>query len=147
MRKLETFRALSGEEKRAAFEAAALLLVSRILVALVPLRFWRDRFVTVASQSETVLPGNKGAHSALLVRQAIKRAMRNAPLDYICLPQALAARWMLARRGFDSELSIGARRGEAGRMRFHAWLRSAGYWVTGDCDPAEFELLTPEPAE
>jgi len=144
--KLGTFRTLSGEEKLAAFEAAALLLVSRILVALVPLRFWRKHFGAIGGQAEGENPDPACARIAQVVRHAIKRAMRNAPLDYICLPQALAARWMLARRGVDSSLSIGVSQADADQPRFHAWLMSGGQWVTGDCNPADFAVLGPEPA-
>lgn len=136
MGKLTTFRELTREEKLAAFEAASFLLLARILVALVPLRFWRRKFGSV----DTEQVGARCASSVRLVRQAVGRAMRNAPVGFICLPQALAARWMLARRGVASKLSIGARR-EDGRMALHAWLTSGEAWVTGDCDPREYALL------
>lgn len=136
MGKLETFRDLSREEKIAAFEAAAFLLGARILVALVPLRIWRERFGTVSHAQRRPDPTLR--HISGIVRRAIGRAMRNAPLDFICLPQALAARWMLSRRGIDSNLSIGALRADTHGPRLHAWLTSGGHWVTGDCNPEDF---------
>ena len=142
MGKLETFRDLSREEKFAAFEAAAFLLGARILVALVPLRIWREKFGKV-SQARSQ-PDPSVGHASGLVRRAIGRAMRNAPLDFICLPQALAARWMLARRGIESDLSIGALRADARGPRFHAWLTSGGHWVTGDCNPDDFSPFAAE---
>lgn len=150
MSKLGTFRDLTPVQRKAAFEAAALLLLARILVALVPLKYWRDRFGTVARDVARMAPAPATCPTVRLVRQAIGRAMRNAPLDFICLPQALAARWMLVRRGIDSALHIGARREPRGEPRFHAWLLAGGQWVTGDCDPRDFsefhrkDALAPE---
>ena len=140
MGKFRTFRELKGDEKLAAFEAAFLLLAARGLVTFVPLRYWRGRFGTVRQAGALHDPDRE--HASNIVRRAIGRAMRNAPLDFICLPQALAGRWMLARRGHDSELSIGARRDERGQLDIHAWLTCGGHWVTGDCDPDEFSPFT-----
>ena len=142
MGKLATFRELSNAERLAAFEAAALLLAARILVFVVPLRFWRDHFAQDSSLMHSAQPHPATCPTVRLVRQAIGRAMRNAPLDFICLPQALAARWMLARRQIGSVLHIGARHRADVAPRFHAWLLAGGQWVTGDCDPGEFALLT-----
>ena len=136
MGKLTTFRELSREEKLAAFEAATLLLLARALVTLVPLRYWRQKFGSLDGEQM----GKSCTDTVRLVRRSVSRAMRNAPIGFICLPQALAARWMLARRGVASRLSIGARR-EEGRMALHAWLTSGEAWVTGDCDPREYALL------
>ncbi|MFN2101265.1 lasso peptide biosynthesis B2 protein [Altererythrobacter sp. MF3-039] len=136
MGKFRTFQELDREEKIAAFEAALLLLVARVLVTLLPLKYWRAQFgaiVPVTPDPDAICEGK-----CRIVRRAIVRAMRNAPLDFICLPQALAARWMLARRGIESNLSIGALRADTQGPRLHAWLTSGGHWVTGDCDPAEF---------
>ena len=136
MGKLRTFQELGGDEKFAAFEAAALLLLARGLVALVPLRIWRRQFGKVTQISQTKDPARR--QITRIVRQAIGRAMRNAPLDFICLPQALSARWMLKRRGLDSDLSIGVQRNSSGGLDVHAWLTSGGHWVTGDCEPEDY---------
>ena len=144
MGKLATFRELSNAERIAAFEAAALLLAARIFVFVVPLRFWRDHFAQAPLSANAVHPQAATCPTVRLVRQAIGRAMRNAPLDFICLPQALAARWMLARRHIASVVHIGARRRPDTAPRFHAWLLAGGQWVTGDCDPDEFALLGPQ---
>jgi len=146
MGKLATFAELDREERSAAFEAAAALLSARILVAFIPLRYWRDRFLHTTAAQAIGSVATHESKSIALVRQAIKRAMRNAPLDYICLPQALAARWMLDRRGIASELRIGAMHNDSGRSAVHAWLWAGGDFVTGDCDPSKFALIGPDRA-
>ena len=146
MGKLATFAELDGEERKAAFEAATALLSARILVAFVPLRYWRDRFKPTARAPLDRDISDDDAKAIALVRRSIKRAMRNAPLDFICLPQALAARWMLERRGIASELRIGALRKREDSRALHAWLRAGGDFVTGDCNLADYAVLGREDA-
>ncbi len=142
MGKFRTFNELDGEEKLAVFEAALFLLIARILVSLLPLKYWRERFGKVSQAKPAPDPALQ--HISGVVRRAVGRAMRNAPLDFICLPQALAARWMLSRRGIESDLSIGARHVNAEGPRVHAWLTSGGHWVTGDCNPDDFSPFAAE---
>jgi hypothetical protein len=49
----------------------------------------------------------------------------------ICLPQALAAQILLARRGLPSKLYIGVRRAPGGRSSAHAWLEYQGRVAIG----------------
>lgn len=50
--------------------------------------------------------------------------------DRPCLTQAIAARWLLARDGYATELKIGAAM-EDGEFRAHAWLEANGQVVLG----------------
>ncbi|MDH3742992.1 MAG: lasso peptide biosynthesis B2 protein, partial [Hyphomicrobiales bacterium] len=59
------------------------------------------------------------------VNWAVRTAARQYPWQVVCLPQAIAGRWMLARRHVDSTLCIGVRSartpgGQGAQM--HAWL-------------------------
>lgn len=63
-------------------------------------------------------------------------AARHVPFNAVCLPQAMAARIMLKRRGVDSVLHFGARIGQNKigpdkPIDAHAWLDAAGVEVTG----------------
>ncbi len=62
---------------------------------------------------------------------AVTRAARHVPFGAVCLPQAMAAKAMLARRGIASVMHFGTRRGEALSLAAHAWLDTAGVEVTG----------------
>ncbi len=71
---------------------------------------------------------------AELARQigwAIARAAAHVPFDAVCLPQAMAARVMLQRRGVASVLHLGAAKGRDKPLDAHAWLDAAGVEVTG----------------
>jgi hypothetical protein len=81
------------------------------------------------------------AHIAEEIGWAVTRAARHVPFNAVCLPQAMAARIMLKRRGVDSVLHFGARIGQdkVGQDKIaqdkpidaHAWLDAAGVEVTG----------------
>ena len=62
---------------------------------------------------------------------AVTRAARYVPFRAVCLPQAMAARVMLRRRGVASVMHFGAAKGEAKPFDAHAWLDAAGVEVTG----------------
>jgi hypothetical protein len=62
---------------------------------------------------------------------AVTRAARHVPFEAVCLPQAMAARIMLKRRGVNSVLHFGAQMGQDKPIDAHAWLDAAGVEVTG----------------
>ena len=139
MPKLRTFLALDTADKIASFEAIALVLYAKLLIARVPPRRWRSRFGAVAKAQ-----GQAGDLATIRrVRLAMLRALNNVPGAPNCLPQALAARWMLQRRGIGASLFIGTQVDETGRPRFHAWLKVGEEWVTGLCDESRYTLLVP----
>lgn len=75
------------------------------------------------------------------IRYIVWLASSSVPWRSLCLPNAIAARRMLARRGFPSTLHLGVGHHEAGDPHAHAWLE-AGSIITG----AEgMETVTPLP--
>jgi hypothetical protein len=62
---------------------------------------------------------------------AVTRAARHVPFRAVCLPQAMAARIMLKRRGIGSVMHFGAQVKQGRSMDAHAWLDAAGVEVTG----------------
>jgi len=132
MPKLRTALSLSGAQFGALVEASALLVWARLLIAFVPLRHWRKQFGELAAHGASHPALSEAEReTARLVVHAIDRAGRNLPFAFICLPRALAARWMLARRGVDSQLYIGVGRSDAGETSLHAWLKAGEDWITG----------------
>ena len=139
MPKLRTFLALDSADKLASLEAMALLLYAKLLIARVQPRRWRSQFGAVAHTNGEA--GDIG--TVRRVRLAMLRALNNVPGAPNCLPQALAARWMLQRRGIEASLFIGTQVDGTGQPRFHAWLKVGEEWVTGLCDESRYTLLTP----
>ena len=66
---------------------------------------------------------------------------RRVPWDSRCLAQALAATWMLRRRGLESTLSFGADPGKSREFVAHAWLRFGPCLVTGGPGRERFKTI------
>lgn len=123
--KLRTFLHLSAAERRLIYEAALMLAMARLIVLTVPFRVitpWLRRAPAGASCDRDLL---------LAVRQAVKIAARNVPWNAVCLPQALAAKAMLAWRGCGSTFHLGATFDSDGKLIAHAWLVAGGQVVVG----------------
>lgn len=131
-----------------AFEALAMLAWARFLIRFVPVRWWRARMGPIGAQAMAPLDPQQRAQ-AYAARRWIARVSAHVPFSAMCLPQALAARWMLARRGIATELHFGARPAQSGgaeRYDLHAWLLCGDLCLTGAHGRdsySEFEVPTP----
>ena len=124
-RKLETFLAMRGADRLLVCEAVAMLALSRLIVLTVPFRYvaaWLSGAPETSSCDEAL---------RLRVRKAVTTGARNVPWNAVCLPQAMAAKAMLARRGCGAALYLGATIDTSGALIAHAWLVSGGEVVIG----------------
>jgi hypothetical protein len=80
------------------------------------------------------------------IRWAVKTMARHSPLPLICLPQALAAMWMLQSRGFAPRLLYGVRTDRTNGFSAHAWVELDGAPVVGHRVAAGFTVLAGFPA-
>jgi hypothetical protein len=127
-RLIAAFLALPTADRLLVCEAVVLLGLARIAVLTVPLRLMAPRLRRAPDRASTA------SHDSELtgrVRRAVTRAARHVPWDAVCLPQAIAAKAMLARRGIGSAFYLGATINTQGRIVAHAWLVSGGEIVTG----------------
>ena len=133
----------SNSTKAMAVEAATLLLLARLVVKYVPFGRYKKWMIT---GGETVAGGRPDGNPQLpagprirptehAVARKVGRAVRGVaervPFEAVCLPQAMAAQWMLRRRGLSSRLVIGVRRRPGKDLELHAWLLSDGRGVVG----------------
>ena len=124
--KLRTFARMSASERRMIVDAVLCLAIARFIVLVVPFRF------VVASLQRSRAKGPCDSALLIAVRSAVTIAARNVPWNAVCLPQALAAKAMLARRGCCSTLRLGAAFDGNGKIVAHAWLVADGQNVVGD---------------
>jgi transglutaminase superfamily protein len=136
-RLLLRFRQVDNRRRALLAEAVAYLLAARLALIFVP-------FPRLARQLGTFVPP-ADARAAKAVTQttpdqaqtaedigwAVTRAARYVPFKAVCLPQAMAARVMLRRRGVQSVMHFGAAKGKDKPLDAHAWLDAAGVEVTG----------------
>ncbi|MBL8894026.1 MAG: lasso peptide biosynthesis B2 protein [Rhizobiales bacterium] len=125
-------------------EAMLLLLAARFLVRFVPLRFWRPSLWH--SPRLGTNPVEVDWPTVRAVGRAVNRAAEHLPIAMVCLPRAITAQWMLARRGLCPHLLIGVVPPQTAEPRqsqrlLHAWVEVEGRIVVGDsarhfCRPA-----------
>jgi hypothetical protein len=141
-RRLVRFAQVGHHRRAVLIEAVAWLLVARLSLIFVSFPRLARRLGTLVGPADaralraTLHDKQDQARVAEEIGWAVTRAARHVPFDAVCLPQAMAARIMLKRRGVDSVLHFGAR---IGRDKIgpdqpidaHAWLDAAGVEVTG----------------
>lgn len=117
------------------------LLAEALLAAAgAKLRLWTMPFAQIAPRLGTkgaeTLRGEEAAAEREVARRvswAVQAVGRYLPERVVCLPQAMAAQRMLARRGVATTLYLGVKQdaAKAGGMGAHAWLRAGNFLVTG----------------
>lgn len=132
---LRSFLRASPTTRRMALEAVLLIALARTLVVFVPMRHWRARLHTsaptkAAASQAGALDSEATAEAGTVVR-LVDRVARRMPFDASCLARAMAAQWMLRRRGIASHLQLGALRRPDHTVALHAWLTVAGRCVVG----------------
>jgi hypothetical protein len=136
-RRLHRLAQFSREDRALLFEATLRLVWLRLVLMAVPFPLLMQRAgVFVPPQDPRALRAAQPADpaEAAMARRigwAVSRAARHLPFEVVCLPQALAARAILGRRGIASAMHFGAGRGTKKPLEAHAWLDAAGVEVTG----------------
>jgi hypothetical protein len=137
LRRLRRFADLDWESKGLVVEAAFALLVARLLLLLVPFPLIARRMGSFVPPSDPRVTAANAAGDLeqkrviATVGWAVAAAARNVPFSAVCLPQAMAAKTMLERRGIVSVMHFGAGFGKVKPIDAHAWLDAAGLPVTG----------------
>jgi hypothetical protein len=124
--KIGRFLRMTGAERSLLAEATMFLALARLVLLVVPFRRivpWLERAPDSAARDATAIAA---------VRQAVTVAARTVPWNAVCLPQAMASKAMLARRGQGSALHIGAGRSDRRALTAHAWLVAGGEVVIGE---------------
>lgn len=132
-----TFARVPVDTKAMALEAAFFLLAARLLVKHVRMARWRRWVVTGqgmdasadASGEKPLCPTTRPVPRK--VGRVVARVAEFVPFEAVCLPQAMAAQWMLRRRGIGSRLFYGFRRRPGSDLELHAWLTTDGEGVVG----------------
>jgi hypothetical protein len=109
-------------------EAALALTGAGVALRLLPSRRMTLLLGRVRSPDECAVVGVPGA-DAQWVGIAVERVAAVLPWHPVCLPQAVATRWMLARRGIPSETHLGVM--ATAPFAAHAWVTVNGTVVQG----------------
>lgn len=90
---------------------------------------------------------NRRAEPATLlaVASAVQGAAHRLPIRMTCLRQALAAAWMLKRRGIRPTLHYGVTKDAVRGYQAHAWVTASALPVIGERGAEAFSLLATFP--
>ena len=132
--RLRRFLQMPNRQRLLLLEAALFLGLARLALLALPF----GRIAPWLQRSPDSGAGDTA--TVLAVGQAVAIAARNVPWNAVCLPQAMAAKAMLARRGQGSALHLGAARAGDG-LTAHAWLVAGGEVVVGEAGIAEVAPL------
>lgn len=138
-------RTASAARRARRLPASSWGTLARVLPVLVVVRaaLWVLPYRTV-SRLFAVAPGDAEARekeplkNAVGLVRTVAWAGRNLLADRPCLTQAIACRWLLAKKGYASDLRMGVRKNDAGDgIMAHAWLEMDGQIVLGGGDSAD----------
>lgn len=120
--------------------ASALLLWARLLVAIVPMRYWRASLGTISDGQGADTPGPATwadvPDELRRIVRAVERASLRLPIHLRCLPRAMVVQWMARRRGMDCTLRIGIERGAEEEL--HAWVDCGQVTIVGNLPQRSF---------
>ena len=136
-RRLRRFGQLDNRRRALLAEAVACLLAARLALIFIPFPRLARRLGAFVPPADTRVAQTGAGTAPDQARLAedigwvVTRAARHVPFKAVCLPQAMAARVMLKRRGVKSVMHFGAAKGTEKPLDAHAWLDAAGVEVTG----------------
>ena len=111
-------------------EALVCLCWAKLLLLLVPFRW----VAPLLGKPQTESPPAITTVERSVVQRvswAVQSVAAHVPLGFVCLPQAMAAKWMLRRRHLASTLYLGVARPDEVKFTAHAWLRAGDKILTG----------------
>ncbi|NKB87613.1 MAG: lasso peptide biosynthesis B2 protein [Acidobacteria bacterium] len=119
-----------AREKTLLFESLTLLAWSRLQVRTVPFRWIGKRLGQMHVECFEAVDG-AAMGRAREIAWAVNAAATHTWWTSNCLPRAMTAQRMLARRGLPSTVYLGAAKEDPETMIAHAWLRCGDAMLTG----------------
>src|ERR1019366_5798602 len=110
-------------------EAAIYIMFSRIILRIMP--FSRIAKMLVQTSAKRQLTGCRRRLACLQVKTAIFKIWQRYPSSNTCIHRALAAYWMLRRRGVATTLYYGAKTCAERGLTGHVWLMDGSFGVVG----------------
>jgi transglutaminase superfamily protein len=138
MKRINKFIQLTLAEKSLLFRCAGAVAFSTVGLRIFPWHRLQSVLLKIAGRQTRQL------HSSRPTVEQIKWAVR-ASSHFIpkatCLPQALAAQYLLVRCGYAADFQIGIARNQGGKLEAHAWVVGENQTVIGEVK--ELERFTP----
>ena len=130
----------SRGHRRLLCEALVSLAVARLAIVCLPFRTIAAWMGTSGAQSPASASPEETS-SAQQIGWAVGALGRRVPWDGRCFAQALAAIYMLRRRGLEGTISFGVQHGSSAGIEAHAWVRLGSSVVAGESGYEQFRTL------
>jgi hypothetical protein len=130
----------SARRIRWLLEAAFFLAASRLSLRLIPFKILSGWLGEAMAESAPAVCWADSQVSTDLP-WALEAIGRRFQWSRQCLVQAMAAQWMLRRRGLTGTLYLGVRKDDANALAAHAWLRSGSDILVGGERRQEFRVV------
>ena len=140
MNRLARFLRCPTPDRLLLLEALGFLCWARILIRVVPFRRIAPHLGSAMMESPIDVSEAERL-IALRIAWAVQSVARNMPLGFVCLPQAMAAKWMLRRRHLPSTLYLGLQRKDESKLTAHAWLRVGNTILAGRAESLNHTVI------
>ena len=136
------WRRRSRIERLLLLEAFMQLCFARLAVLILPFRWLAVSLGRRMKETGTQI-NPSDLRYARMVGQAVCSAARYTPWESVCLPQAVAAQWMLKRRNIPGTVYLGLAKVETKpeKLSAHAWLRCGHIILTGREGHRQFTVV------
>lgn len=141
MRLLRKFYHLGWSDRILLVKAWIIVWALRTALWLLPFKWIRKILSRLAGEK----PGRPGADPDIprKISWTVTVASRYVPGAETCLVQALAANFLLRRRGYPAYLRLGVVKNEKGDLEAHAWVECDGAVIIGGSGIERYEPLLP----
>jgi len=126
------WRRRSRTERMLLLEAFLLLGAARLGVLLLPFRWLAKSLGAHMTEADASIQ-TADLQLARMIGWAVRSIANYTPWESVCLPQAVAAKWMIKRRSIPGTLYLGVMKDEAKpeKLAAHAWVRCGQFILTG----------------
>lgn len=140
MEKINKFLRLTPIEKALLFEAVFTSVVVKLIVLILPLRFY-SKYLGIQQAESSDIDETNNRHILYIISKSIVRSRKVITWKNRCMVEAITAKKMLKRRGLASTLYFGVSK-ENQKMAAHAWLRCGSVIVTGKQEMEKFVVVS-----
>lgn len=128
--RIKTFLAYPWRKKIFVIELVGFLFLAKVSVRLLPFSILSKYLLHKKTQNLAKAPPLKYLQG---ISHFIALFQKHLPWNSVCLDQAIAVRWMLARKRVPTKLYFGVMKdpNDPNKVKAHAWLMVGDYCITG----------------
>lgn len=141
VKSLVVFARLDWRQRFLLLETVACLAAAAFAIKFLPFR----RAILAGSVALQRQPPAKRSILICQIRKNVQAIAARVPWRSVCLQQALAAQFMLRRRGVDARLHYGVANDRQG-LHAHAWVTADDHDVVGGVEAVTFKKVATYPA-